>query len=236
MIVFVTLEEEDLLPTLVEAGPGNDQRTADVAARVVVRTDRFRRSDHVVERVAGIEVRGARVEVRGAVETAAATLAEGVDHHRPLGVLGRKVRIQDRYFRNHVRIWIDRSRSTRGAGVEDVLSILGDIDRLAIDGDRAESARVPGNRAAVNANRLTHVTRPVDTSIGLHHRAGQNLDEFRGIPADQRQVFQLFGGDQGDLLARILHGHCRDLLRHLNRSGARRHFEGYVHRPAVTAV
>src|SRR5882762_11495999 len=141
------------------------------------------------------------------MEGAAAGLGDRVDHNRSFRILGGKVRSEYFDFRNHVWVRVHWGGRPGSARIEAVLSVLGDINPLPIDQDRAETSRVRTNRETVDADDLPVESRPVYRVVRRESRTRHKLDEFSGVAADQGEVLQIFGTDHGRLLAGVNHSY-----------------------------
>ena len=134
LVVFVAVEKEELVAALVEPGSRNDHRPADGGAGIVVGF--VRPGGDPVFLLVGLEriqhcIAGIEVDVP--MEAPAAGFGDDIDHHRPLGVIGGKVRGKDLDFGDHVLVGGDRDRIAIRARIEGMTPIHGHVYRLTVD-------------------------------------------------------------------------------------------------------
>ena len=204
--VLVTEPEEELVPVAIEMEPGKEHRAADVAAGVIVVGNRDRIALGLLVRIFGVENGVAGHQIALSMEPLAAALAEGLEHNRPLGVLGSVRRHQHLDLGNHLRVDVG------DLGSHVVVQQVGAIQhvRHTAVGQRAVGREVAGRTAVAAGDVIGAIEGRVaaETVVGTH--AGHDLHQLAGIAARQREFVhhdlvqggaERAGVDGGDRLA-----------------------------------
>ena len=182
-LVLVGDEEEQPVAVLGVA-VAERQRTADVAARILIGALRLLRSRNAVGAVVGGELVVAPVVVGRAVELRAAGLGDAADAHAAGAVFRREVRALDLHLLNHVVVQRDDDAAVV-ADVHDRRAV--ERDRVARRADAVDRVALRVVAAGAEADRLALVE--------LGDDAGQDAHQFERAAADDRQVVDLLGGE-----------------------------------------
>ena len=171
----------------------------------------------------------AGIEVEVPMEIRAAGLGDDVDHDRPLGVIGRKVRGKDLHLGNHVLVGGDRHRIAVRARIEGVTAVHGHVHRLTVD------VFVIQRAVQVQTDRLPVVCLRVHAPVGAHDGARHHVHNLGGVAAHQGELLQVGGRDGVRFLARL---HLRQLgsaAQHFNRFAGSPYFERNAHGAVVAS-
>ena len=217
--VFVPGEEEQLVAVLIESRAGNQHRTADGAAGIVILVFRARLAAGVEERVIGVQDVVAGIEEARTVKILAARFGHRRDHRRTFLVLGAEVRHLHLELRDHVRVRIHR-RIAVAARIRNVRAIRRDIQRVAgqpvVGVGGVQRALAAGIAVGVDADRLPGVVRLVRRPVG-DAEARHDLDELGRVAAHLNEILQLLLVDDVRLLRRIHRRDCVDRSGDLDR-------------------
>ena len=112
---------------MVEIRVGNENGSADVAAREEKLVCRLWRTRVVVDPPIRVHCIVARAEISFSMKIAPACFGYGINDDGPFGVLRAEVRRQHLKLLNHVRVRVDRSRAV-AAGVRDVGAVSRNIN------------------------------------------------------------------------------------------------------------
>ena len=111
-------------------------------------------------------------------------LANGADHNRPFGFIRAKVRGHHFEFGRHIGVGV-HGLAAIAPGVNDMSAVRSDVEGGGTGSVRRE---IP-NRTRAGALIRRSIRALVDHATCKSH-AGHNLDEFRGILADNGYVLQ----------------------------------------------
>ena len=174
-------EEEQLVAVLRVAVAERD-RTADVAARILVLALRLRRPGQAVRSIVGRQLAVAPVIVQRAVERGASRLGHAAHAHPAGAVLGGEVRALHLHFLNHVGVQRDDD-AVVAADVDERRTV--ERDGVARRADAVDGVALRVVAAAAEADRLAHVE--------LGDDARQDAHQLERAAADDRQVVDLLG-------------------------------------------
>ena len=228
--IFVAGEEEQLVAVPVELRAGNQDRSADRAAGIVILILRLGLAILVEEPVVGVHRVVARVEESRTVEVLAARFRDRTDDRRAFLVFRAEVRSQHFELGNHIRVRIHRGGAV-ATGVGNVRAVRRDVERVArqpvVGVGVVQRALASAVAVAVDADRLARETGLVTGAV-RNSEARHDLNEFRRVAADGHKILQFFAGQSGGFFAGVDRHNLVDRARNFDGFRRATHFQSDV--------